>query len=200
MIHLTQCVVVEGKYDKIRLASFLDATIFTTDGFGIFKNKEKRELLRIAARQKGLVVVTDSDQAGNLIRAHLKNICADGEITHVFVPQLRGKERRKAAPSKEGFLGVEGLSEEILLESFRESGVLARQGNPPREKITKSDLFAAGLSGGENSAALRQEFCRFFGLPQGLSANGFLDLLNTLYNKQIFESKVEEWHRDSDKK
>ncbi len=200
MIRLNEAVIVEGKYDKITLENLVDATILVTDGFGIFKDAEKRKLIRELAEKRGIIVLTDSDHAGQQIRNFLKNICADGQITNVYIPQLKGREKRKNAPSKEGFLGVEGMTPQILEEAFRKSGILSCRTAEKSRKITKNDLFFMGLSGGTGSAAKRVELSRFLSLPQGLSSNVFLDLINTFYTAEEFEKKVDEWLRDTDKK
>ena len=123
MIRLKQAVIVEGKYDKITLENLIDATIITTNGFRIFRDKEKRELIRILAQKNGLIVITDSDSAGAVIRSHLKQICPEGSITNVYIPQLIGKEKRKNKPSKEGLLGLEGMSQDVILSALQRSGI-----------------------------------------------------------------------------
>ena len=200
MIRLNQAVIVEGKYDKITLENLIDATILVTDGFGIFKDTEKRRLIKTLAETCGIIILTDSDQAGQQIRRFIKNICADGQVQNVYIPQLKGRERRKSAPSKEGFLGVEGMTVSVLEEAFRKSGILQEKVPGNRPKITKNDLYFMGLSGCENSAAARAELSAYLHLPQGLSPSVFLDLVNTFYSAKEFEEKVESWHRDTDKK
>lgn len=200
MIHLKQAVIVEGKYDKITLENLIDATIIPLGGFQIFKDKEKRELLRTLARRDGIIVMTDSDHAGMMLRSHLKSICADGKIINVYIPQLAGKEPRKKTAGKEGLLGVEGLSKEVLLEALERCGVCAEEKDENRRRITKGDLFAAGLSGGENSAEKRQSLARFLKLPQNFSANAFLDIINTVYTAEEFERSLRQWQQDRDKK
>ena len=198
MIYLKQAVIVEGKYDKITLENIIDATIIPVNGFQIFKDKEKRELLRTLARRDGIIIMTDSDHAGMMIRTHLKNICADGKITHVYVPQLKGKEKRKAVAGKEGLLGVEGLSPKVILDSLERCGVFAQE-RPKTCKITKTDLFTAGLSGGANSSSLRADLALFLNLPQNFSANAFLDIINTVFTAEEFEERLKEWQKSRDK-
>ncbi len=200
MIRLKQAVIVEGKYDKITLENLIDATILVTNGFGIFKDAEKRQLIRTLAKTCGIIILTDSDQAGQQIRRFIKNICADGQITNVYIPQLSGRERRKTAASKEGFLGVEGMTPAVLEEAFRKSGVLQETVPNAGRKITKNDLYFMGLSGHENSAAARAELSAYLNLPQGLSPSVFLDLVNTFFTSEEFEEKVELWRRDTGKK
>ena len=186
MIKLRQPVIVEGKYDKITLQNVVDALIISTDGFGIFKNKEKRDMIRQLAEKNGIIIMTDSDSAGNMIRAHIKNIVGESKIINVYVPVLKGKEKRKNAPSKEGILGVEGMSRDIIIDALQKSGVVGEEKVLSGKKITKTDLFCMGLSGGENSSQKRKELLKKLSLPQSLSPNAMLDILNTLYTYEEF--------------
>ena len=166
MIKLKQAVIVEGRYDKIKLSNLLDALILTTDGFGIFKDKEKQTFLRRLAREQGLIILTDSDSAGFLIRNFLQSALPPEQITHVYIPDLFGKEKRKRAPGKEGKLGVEGVSEQVLLEAFARAGVTAdRSDAAPAQRLTTADLFALGLSGKPDSAAKRRALLQKLALP-----------------------------------
>lgn len=192
LIKLNQAVVVEGKYDKIRLSNFIDATIITTDGFGIFKDKEKRELIRLFAEKCGIVIMTDSDHAGQLIRKHICNIVKNGKITNVYLPPLKGKERRKYKPSSEGLLGVEGTEDAIIIEAIERAGLTHTAVEKKSRAISKTDLFKAGLSGSENSRTARLSFCRWLSLPE-LPANTLLDALNTLYSYDEYLNEVERW-------
>ena len=191
--------MVEGKYDKITLSNIIDATIVTTDGFGIFKNKEKTALIRAFAEKSGIIIMTDSDSAGAQIRAHLKNICAGGNIINVYIPQLKGKEKRKLEGSREGYLGVEGMSKECVGSALERSGVFGEE-TQDCKKITKTDLFTLGLSGCQNSEALRKNLLKFLDLPDNLSANAFLDAINTLYNYDEFFEEVKIWQQEEVKK
>lgn len=189
MIHLEQVVVVEGKYDKIKLCNFLEAEIVTTEGFRIFKDKEKLSMLRKMAEKRGIIILTDSDSAGFMIRNHLLGGIDNSLITNVYIPEIKGKERRKSAPSKQGLLGVEGVTEEVILKAFEKAGVSVsgEQASPKSsDKITKTDLFTLGLSGGEGSAAKREELLRHLDLPTGLSPSQMLMALNSLYSKEEF--------------
>ena len=190
MIHLKQAVIVEGKYDKIKLKNFIDAEIFTTDGFAIFKNRQKTEMLRKIAEQRGLIILTDSDSAGFLIRGHLTSVINPRYITNVFVPEIKGKEKRKSEASAQGLLGVEGLSEQVIVESLRKAGV-SLDGTAPKEnleKITHTDLFKLGLSGGAESKQRRANLCKRLQLPTGMSTNQLLSALNSLYSREkLFE-------------
>lgn len=192
-------MVVEGKYDKITLSNIIDATIITTDGFGIFKNKEKTALIRAYAQKTGIIIMTDSDSAGAQIRAHLKNICAEGKIINVYIPQLKGKEKRKTEESREGYLGVEGMTKECVISALERSGVFGEE-TDNFKKITKTDLFSLGLSGCQNSTNLRISLQKHLDLPNNLSSNAFLDAVNTLYTYDEFFEEVKKWEREEDKK
>lgn len=192
MIKLKMPIIVEGKYDKITLENVVDTLIIPTNGFRIFKDKEKCALIRTFAKREGVIVLTDSDSAGIMIRNHIKNIAADGKVFNVYVPQLRGKEKRKNAPSKEGFLGVEGLSKQVLEEAFLQSGITVGQATERKDPMTKTDMFFYGLSGTENAKSNREKILRYMSLPENLSPNALLDVINTLFTKQEFEKAVEE--------
>lgn len=194
MIRLDRPVIVEGKYDKIALENVVDALIITTDGFGIFKNREKCDLIRQLARKNGVIIMTDSDSAGAVIRSYLKKIISDCEIINVYVPELRGKERRKAKPSKSGLIGVEGMSPEIIEEALKRSGVFSVKKENGR-KITKTDMFVLGLSGREDSSLKRKDFLRFLGLPESLSSSAMLDVLNNMLTADEFCEKAELWNK-----
>lgn len=192
MLKIKEAVIVEGKYDKQRLQEFIDAPIITTSGFRVFKDKEKQELIRKLSKERGLLVMTDSDSAGFVIRNFLKGIVPESQIKHCYIPQIKGKEKRKDTPSKEGLLGVEGLSLDILREALIKSSVNVGQGSdlPPKELITKSDFFEMGLSGRENSALLRKKLMQELGLPTYLSSNALLEVINSLYTKQDILDKL----------
>ena len=186
MIKIKQAIIVEGKYDKIKLSTLVDAVIIPTNGFAIYKDEEKKALIRSLAEKTGIIILTDSDSAGFDIRTHIRNIVKKGEIINVYIPDVFGKERRKAAPSKQGKLGVEGMTHEVLLEAFRRAGVLADESSPKGEPITKADLMDMGLIGGENSAVLRRRLQRSLGLPELLSANMLIEILNVMYSREEF--------------
>ncbi|MGN0493026.1 MAG: toprim domain-containing protein [Acutalibacteraceae bacterium] len=198
MIRLDRPVIVEGKYDKIALGNVVDALIITTDGFGIFKNREKCALIRRLAQKNGVIIMTDSDSAGAVIRSYLKKIISDSEIINVYVPELRGKEKRKAKPSKSGLIGVEGMKPEIIRAALERSGVFSvKEDN--RRKITKTDMYAFGLSGRENSADKRKSFLRLLELPETLSPSAMLDVLNNMLSYEEFLKKAELWTKETDK-
>mgnify|MGYP004660152803 CR=1 FL=1 len=178
MYKVSQAIVVEGKYDKIKLSSLIDATIIPTDGFGVFRDRELLGLLRTLAAKKGLVVLTDPDAAGFKIRGYLSSAIPKEQIIHAYIPDLYGKEKRKDAPGKEGKLGVEGVPAECIVEALRRAGVLGECENAPaRAPITKADLCELGLSGSACSAEKRRELCEKLSLPKRLSANALLTVL-----------------------
>ena len=200
LIKIKYPIVVEGKYDKITLTNIVDALIIKTDGFSIFKDTEKCRMIRtLAEKTGGIVVLTDSDNAGNMIRAHLKNIISDAaEIINVYVPVIKGKEKRKTAPSKEGILGVEGMDKDILLDAFQKSGLIYEK-VLEHKKITKTDMFLYGLSGGSNSRENRKSFLKFINLPENLSSNALLDIVNTYFTYTEFVEVVKKWQNSKDK-
>lgn len=188
MIHVTEAIVVEGKYDKIKLSSLIDGLIIETDGFRIFRDRQKMALLRRLAESRGLVVLTDSDSAGFLIRHYLAGSIPPERIKNAYIPDIPGKEKRKASPSKEGTLGVEGVPAEVILEALSRAGVGVCNGPDPslKRKITKTDLYLAGFSGGPESSARRRELLRKLGLPEHLSPNSMLEVLNSLMSCDEF--------------
>ena len=186
---LRQAIVVEGKYDQNTLRQIVDTAIFTTNGFTDMKDPALLRLLRQAAQTTGLVILTDSDGAGFLIRNTLKSALPEKGVLHAYIPDLPGKEKRKAAPGKEGLLGVEGMTPEILLKALRDAGAEFEDGSAPpptREPITKQDLFALGLSGGPESAKRRAALLRGLSLPAHMSANALLQALNVLFSREEF--------------
>lgn len=190
MLRVKQVVIVEGKYDKIKLSSVIDGVIIPTNGFNVFKNRETLELIRYFAKTSGIIILTDSDAAGFKIRSFLKGAVGKGEIVNVYVPDIFGKEKRKTLPSKEGKLGVEGMEKAVLLEAFRKAGIIAEEdgGQSGREPITKLDLYECGLSGGKNSSAMRKKLLAELKLPELLTASGMVSILNTMMSRQeLFE-------------
>lgn len=190
---LRQAIVVEGKYDQNTLRQIVDTAIFTTNGFTDMKDPALLRLLRQAAQTTGLVILTDSDGAGFLIRNTLKSALPGKGVLHAYIPDLPGKERRKAAPGKEGLLGVEGMTPEILLKALRDAGAEFEDGGalpPAKEPITKQDLFALGLSGGPESAKKRAALLKALSLPAHMSANALLQALNVLFSREEFFTQV----------
>ena len=189
MLEIREAIVVEGRYDKIALSSLVDTAIFTTDGFAVFSDKEKIALLRRVAETRGLIVLTDADGAGLLIRNRLRG-CIDARLLkHAYIPDIPGKERRKHAPSKAGTLGVEGMSPQVLEEALRRAG--ATMGPYNRQPVTKAELYALGLSGKPDSAARRRKLQRALDLPENLSANALLVAVNSLYTREEFSAAAE---------
>ncbi len=184
MIHTDRAIVVEGKYDKIKLSGIIDGVIICTDGFRIYKDKEMQSLLRTLAKRQGLAVLTDSDVAGFRIRSFLRNICGKQNIVDVYIPDLYGKEKRKAHPSKEGKLGVEGVPEEILLRALAEAGIGVDTVEQPSDPITKMDLFELGLSGREDSAQRRKQLSARLKLPEHLTTNSLVTVLGALMSRE----------------
>lgn len=195
MIKLSQAIVVEGKYDKNALRQLVDAPVFETNGFGVMKNRELVELLRLTARRRGLIVLTDSDGAGFVIRNYLKRVLPKAGVLHAYVPDVYGKERRKAHAGKEGKLGVEGMPPEILLQALRNAGAEASEGPAQRgAPIVKADLYAVGYSGRTDSAAQRAALLKELSLPEHMSSNALLDALNVLMTREEFLSRYGENH------
>ena len=183
MIKIRQVIVVEGRYDKNTLSQIVDAPILETSGFGIMKDKKQLQLLRRVAQTRGLIVFTDSDGAGFVIRNFLKSAIDPKYLIHAYIPDIMGKERRKAAPGKEGKLGVEGMRPEVIIDCLRRAGatIEGEEVQTPTVPITKQDLMELGLSGGKDSSTLRLRLLKKLDLPEHMSANAMLQALNLLY-------------------
>ena len=191
MVKIKEAIVVEGRYDKNTLSQIVDATILETKGFGLFKDKQQLALLRQIAKKRGLIVFTDSDGAGFVIRNHIKSAIDGKYLKHAYIPDIPGKERRKAAPGKEGKLGVEGMTPDIILDALRRAGATVEGENAqPARNITKQDFMALGLSGASNSSALRLALLKKLDLPEHMSANAMLQALNLLYTLEELEAQV----------
>lgn len=194
MLKLKEAIVVEGRYDKITLSQLVDTLILTTEGFQVFKRKDREELLCRVAEKRGLIVLTDSDAAGFLIRNHLKGILPRSQVKHCYIPDVYGKEHRKRTPGREGKLGVEGMRPQVLEEALRRCGATILGESPGKEHtggdITALDLYQAGLSGRDNSARLRRAFLREHQLPEHLSAKALVQVLGTLMTKEEFFRSV----------
>jgi len=191
MIKLSQAVVVEGKYDKIKLSSILDATIIETDGFRIFSDDQTLNLLQVLAKKCGIIIMTDSDFAGFRIRNYLKNKISQGTVIHAYIPDIKGKEKRKARPSKEGLLGLEGISQKEILEALCRAGVTNSEiTEKAAERITRFDLYSLGLSGGKNSAKKRAAVLKRLNLPAHLSSAVLPDVLSSVISKDEFINLV----------
>ena len=196
MIKTDRVVIVEGKYDKIKLASILDAVIIETDGFAIFNDKEKQKLIRRLAKTKGLLILTDSDSAGFKIRSFIGGMVPQEEIKHSYIPDIFGKEKLKTESSKEGKLGVEGVPKEKIIEALQKAGVTAEEtSETERRLVTKTDLYEDGLSGRADSATKRKAFLKSLDLPELLSANKLLPIINTFltydeYKKAVLDLEI----------
>ncbi len=193
MIKIKQAVIVEGKYDIIKLSNIIDAVIIKTDGFGVFKNREKQKLIRSLAQKNGIIVLTDSDSAGFVIRNFLNSSVPTNQITHVYMPDIFGKEKRKTEMSKEGKLGVEGISEKIILEAFEKAGVFCEENEQIERKLIKnSDLYEWGLSGRPNSQEKRKKLLQKLDLPERMSSSSMIKILNSFISFEEFENTVKE--------
>jgi len=193
MVKIKEAIVVEGRYDKNTLSQIVDAPILETSGFGIFKDKQQMQLLRRIAETRGLIVFTDSDGAGFVIRNHIKSAIPGNYLKHAYIPDIPGKEKRKASPGKEGKLGVEGMSREIILEALRRAGAtIEGEEAPPVRQITKQDLMFLGLSGGPDASAKRLALLKKLNLPQHMSPNAMLQALNLLYSLEELSSIMKE--------
>lgn len=190
MLHIEMPIIVEGKYDMIKLANITDAVLIKTDGFGIFKDREKRDFIKRQAEQNGIIILTDSDYAGGMIRSYLKGIVPNDKIYDVFLPPVLGKEKRKAKPSAEGILGVEGTRDEEIIKALKRFVI-----NPTKNSgapINAAYLVQLGISGQKNSTALREQILKKLELPHGLSTNTFIKILNQLTTREQLKNMVEE--------
>ena len=191
MVKIREAIVVEGRYDKNTLSQIVDAPILETAGFGIFKDKKQMALLRSVAEKRGLIVFTDSDGAGFVIRNHIKSAIPGKFLKHAYIPDIYGKERRKASPGKEGKLGVEGMTREVILEALRRAGAtIDGEETAASSQITKQDLMALGLSGGSDASARRLALLKKLNLPEHMSANAMLQALNLLYSLEELEEII----------
>lgn len=189
MIKINEAIIVEGKYDKIKLASVIDAVIIVTNGFGIFKDREKLELIRYYAKKTGIIILTDSDSAGRKIRGYIKGAVKNGSVRNVHIPDIFGKEKRKTKASAEGKLGVEGVEVGIILEAFEKAGITASENALPRD-ITKLTLYELGLSGGTDSSLLRKKLQLLLGLPSLMSVASLIEVLNTMMTAEELSRKM----------
>lgn len=193
MVKIKEAIVVEGRYDKNTLSQIVDAPILETSGFGIFKDKKQMDLLRKVAETRGLIVFTDSDGAGFVIRNHLKSAIPGKYLKHAYIPDVMGKERRKKTAGKEGKLGVEGMTCEVILDSLRKAGAtFAGEESEPSATITKQDLMELGLSGGANATQMRLALLKKLNLPEHMSANAMLQALNLLLTLDELKETLKE--------
>ena len=196
MIEIKEAVIVEGKYDKMRLKGILNSVIVETGGFRLFKDNEKLSLIKNLAEKQGIVILTDSDSAGFVIRNHLKSAVSPDKIKNAYIPTIQGKEKRKSKPSKEGLLGVEGIDEKELLLSLQRAGATIENSaetsdNNSKPKISKSDLYKLGLSGHDNSSILRKKLLKHLNLPEYITANALCELLSSLYDFEKLKETVD---------
>ena len=185
-------VIVEGKYDKIKLSSIIEAQIIPTAGFGVFKNRELSQLLRKLSQKSMIIVLTDSDGGGKVIRSHISSLIPKDRLIQLYTPQIKGKERRKEKAGKEGLLGVEGMSEELLADILKTVTEVKAENRENEPKITKAMLFEDGLSGGEESAVKRRKLEKLLGLPPRLSANALIDVLNRAVGFEEYKKALKE--------
>lgn len=180
MIKINEAVIVEGKYDKIKLSGILDTVIIETDGFAIFKDKEKQQLIRFLSEKRGIIIMTDSDSAGFKIRSFINGITKSENIKNVYIPDVYGKEKRKTEMSKEGKLGVEGISTELIMSALQKAGVFFSE-NEKQEgrEITRTDFFEDGISGRDNSSEIRKNLAKSLGLPERISSSALLKIINS---------------------
>lgn len=192
MIKIKEAIIVEGKYDKIKLSSLVDGLIIETNGFRIFHDPEQMQLIRRLAESRGILILTDSDAAGFMIRSHLSGFLPPEQVRHAYIPDFFGKERRKHKPSKEGKLGVEGVPAAAILDALRRAGATA-ENEPavPLRRITNTDLYVAGLSGGEHSAEKRRKLLKELSLPEHLSSRALVDILNEMMTYDAFSRLID---------
>lgn len=193
MIKVDKIIVVEGKYDKIKLSSIIDGVIIETEGFGIFKNKDKQKLLRKLAEKKGLIILTDSDSAGFMIRSFVSSIVPNEFITNAYIPDIFGKEKRKDTHSKEGKLGVEGVSSQVIVQALERAGVFCGKSEEvSRRFVTNIDLFEDGLNGSAESKRRRLQLLKYLDLPERLSAKALLEVINSIMTYEEYKTAVDE--------
>ncbi len=196
MLKIKEAIIVEGKYDKMKLKSLVDTPVIVTNGFRVFKDKEKQNLVRQVANARGILILTDSDSAGFVIRNFLKGSVPSEKIKNCYIPEIKGKEKRKNIPSKEGFLGVEGVSDEIIINAIKKSGATVlnfdEKSNVKNNEITKALFFELGLTGRENSKLLRTELLKSLNLPVYLTTNAIIEALNCMFTAEELKNKVNE--------
>lgn len=191
MIKIDEAVIVEGKYDKIKVSGILDTVIIETDGFAIFKDKEKQKLIRFLAEKQGIVIMTDSDSAGFKIRSFIKGITKSENIKNVYIPDIYGKEKRKTEASKEGKLGVEGMDVKIIIDALEKAGIIYSHNEKKQTReITHTDFFEDGVSGGENSSIIRKNLARELDLPEKISASSLLKIINLYMTYEEYKQVV----------
>lgn len=196
MIRINEAVIVEGKYDKIKLKSLIDATVIETHGFSIFKDKSKLALIRRLAKTRGILIITDSDAAGFKIRHYLCGALPQNQVKNAYIPDIYGKEPRKQAPGKEGKLGLEGIPAKAVMDALEKAGVLCETAQAPRRKISKTDLFEDMLCGTADCTQRRARLLSNLNLPERLSSNGLLEVLNAMFSYEEYKKAVAELERN----
>lgn len=191
MIHIEQAVIVEGKYDKIKLESIIDAVIIQTNGFAVFKDNEKMALIKHFANTKGIIILTDSDTAGFKIRNYLKGTIENNKITNVYIPDIFGKEKRKLKPSKEGKLGVEGIDKNVIVDAFIKAGIIFSDKIKTENAVSRLDLYNDGFSGTENSSENRRILLKYLNLPELLTTASLLEVLNSMFTYEEYKNTVQ---------
>lgn len=189
MLKIKEVIVVEGRYDKNTVSQAVDALVVETSGFGIYNDTDKTNLLKRLAEKRGLIILTDSDGAGFMIRGFLKGLMDNKLVKHAYIPDIKGREKRKKSPSKEGKLGVEGMDRDVIISALMRAGATVEDENgfvQAKDPITKTDMYTLGLSGTAGSAERRLTLLRHLKLPERLTANGLLDVLNVLYTRDAF--------------
>ena len=192
---IQEVILVEGKYDVDTVKQVFDATVLSLDGFQIFKNPEKRELIRQLAEKRGIIILTDSDRAGFQIRHYLKGIVPADQVKQVYIPRILGKEKRKKTFGKEGILGVEGMSPETLRDAFEKAGITIAKSGDSKEAITKADLMTLGLTGRSDSVSKRRNLLKRMGFPETMSCKAMLESLNVLYTREKFLEMASQWEK-----
>lgn len=191
MIKVDRVVIVEGRYDKIKLSSVIDGVIIETEGFGIFKNKEKQKLIRKAAEEKGIVILTDSDSAGFVIRSFISSIVPNEYIVNAYIPDILGKEKRKDTPSKEGKLGVEGVSQDIIINALKQAGIGCEKSTlTDKKSVTVTDIYEDGLSGSKDSKQKRQKLLKYLDLPERMTTGAMLEIINLFMTYEDYKKAV----------
>lgn len=191
MIKIKEAVIVEGKYDKIKLSGILDTVIIETDGFAIFKDKEKQKLIRFLSEKRGIIIMTDSDSAGFKIRNFINGITKSNNIKNVYMPDIYGKEKRKTESSKEGKLGVEGMKTDVIISALNKAGVLCSENEKTNGKeITHTDFFEDGVSGGENSSEIRKMLAKELELPERMSSSSLLKIINSYMTYDEYKEAI----------
>jgi len=191
LIHIEQAVIVEGKYDKIKLESIIDAVIIQTNGFAVFKDSEKMVLIKHFAHTNGIIILTDSDAAGFKIRNYLKGTIENDKITNVYIPDIFGKEKRKIKPSKEGKLGVEGINKDIIVNAFIKAGIIFSDKIKTENAISRLDLYNDGFSGTENSSENRRILLKYLNLPELLTTSSLLEVLNSMFTYEEYKNTIQ---------